>query len=157
MTKEAKETKAPKVKSSVSINAAERKKIVKRVMRQIMDGGYGQEIYEELNILATKAFGHDEINLFGRFSFVKNDISLEECEKIRRQLTKKVEKQLEKNHTFLVTARLINAFNALNNSDNLDCKNNKVKQLYEVVWPAYTDYYLENYSEAFRAISSLDE
>ena len=132
-------------------------KIVKTVMKNLMEVKYSTRIFEQLIRIDNEA--KSEKDPIGReFSFreycpfIKKDYSIKEIKTLKKLLSEAIVEQLQKDNTYLQTARLIHALECLGDFRKLPKNSNKIKFIRKCLYAFYD----VSLSLALRDISLLD-
>ena len=132
-------------------------KIVKTVMKNLMEAKYSTRIFKQLIRINGEAMLEKE-PIGCEFSFreycpfIKKDYSIKEIKTLKKLLSKTIVEQLQKDNTYLQTARLIEALECLRDAKKLPKNSNKIKFVHKCV-NSFDD---GDLSLALRDISLLD-
>lgn len=135
-------------------------KVVKVVMKKIMNGRYDNSIFEQLLFLRFVCVPDingslkDCTSIRDDCPFIKKDYSEVELRKLRRLILASILEELKKPHTYLETARLVEAFNRLDDANKLPKSNKKIR--FVISFNAVSQFYHGNMSPGLKNISLLD-
>jgi len=107
-------------------------KIVKTVMKNLMEVKYSTRIFDQLIKINGEAMSEEdpigcEFSLKEYCPFIKKDYSKEELKSLKKILSEAIVEQLKKYNTYLQTARLIEALECLGDTKKLPKNSNKIK------------------------------
>lgn len=127
------------------------KKLVKRSMKKLINYTSNDDIYYQLMIIVDKV-SPDNVES----SKIDNELSERDCKKVRKKLLKKISKQLKKEHTFLVIARLIIAYLLLDGKKELLPKSKNIKSCMTVYELLTNECFSGSDKEILKVFEELD-
>ena len=134
-------------------------KIVKTVMKKLMEVKYSTRIFEQLIRIDDEA-SLEEVPIGCEFSFreycpfIKKDYSKKELKTLKKLLCEAIVEQLNKDNTCLQTARLIEALRCLGYIRKLPKNSNKINFIEKFL--TFSECFHNNLSPALKDISLLD-
>lgn len=102
-------------------------KVIALLMKKILNGRYDEEIFNTICLLnETDEYSLEEFNCRINIGY-----SRKELKALKKLLIENILEQLKENHSFLVTARLVEALDCLGYTDKLPKSNKKIQFIIE--------------------------
>lgn len=129
-------------------------KAVRWYMKEIMKNTTDEEPVDGLVLIFNKGFATED-GILGAISFFKTEPSVETCREFSIKLKKEIEKELQNPHTYLITARLVEALTNLQMRGEIETENYslKVEICYDIL---RNRSYEDSVEETFKIFSKMD-
>lgn len=122
-------------------------KLIHEIMKYILEkrNKYQITIFEEIRYITEKSYGNEYFSE----EVIASKYSAEECRVLKRNLTDAIVLELQKEHSFLETARLVQAIIELKGEKLIKNKNSKINYCLKV------NPIVSNYEVYFKAMKGL--